>query len=181
MKIDYLKNFNPDTGEVEIYTNVTVYPFINKDKKCAVSEFWLILSQQIFLCLLSNEEDEIIEYPENDISIIVTTVDGINIDFTCYGKIYSDESFYELYLPINLKNLDIDVKIDGLSISVSSPQEIINRNWAILSKKAVSNIKLKDENGLFIDFIPNPDSDDVFPAKNVFIEHLKTIYEAKNL
>lgn len=142
-------------------------------KCCIIVGVQLHHQAQTFFCLIDPEDEDEPGFQQNEVGLIITTIDGIKIKMTCYGKIQLDGVSFATFSPLNSKEPDIDLKIEGSIFSYSSPQEIINAKWEKLKVTPIANVQIPNGDE-FIMFIPNPDFTD-FPPQNLFIEHLKCI------
>jgi hypothetical protein len=171
-------SLDQETGEGDLLTTPSHSPFISENEKYTIEEFCMIVGlrsdeqTQKFFCLKVNNEG-IGNFQNNKVGIIIKTIEGIKIDFSAFGNIENGDVPYTCFSPINLQNPDIDVKIEGFSISTSSPQDGIDKKWEILETIPIDRIQTHGSEGVQ-NFVPNPDFTD-FPAQNLFIEHLKAL------
>lgn len=170
-------NINEETGYGEKCTDFSSTPFITENSEFKFVEFCMIGAiseeqEQKFFCLIV-EPAAIGNLVNGEVGVIINLTDGTKVECTNFGEVTIDETSFGTFSPINIKNPNIDVKIDGFSISVSSPEEVIEANWAKLETTPVLRIRVQGSES-YKDYIPNPNFMD-FPAQNLFIEHLKAI------
>jgi len=174
-----INSIDPKNGSGNLLTSFTFGSFISENEEMIIPECCVIVGVQlhhqvqIFFCLIDPEGEDGFNFQQNEVELIITTIDGIKIEMTCYGKIQLDGVSFATFTPFNSQNPDIDLKFEGSSLSYTSPQEIINAKWEKLKVTPIANFHIPDGDE-FIMFIPNPDFTD-FPPQNLFIEHLKCI------
>lgn len=170
-------NINEETGFGEKCTDFSNAPFITENSGFKFIKFCMIgaiseAQEQKFFCLIV-EPEAVGNLVNGEVGVIINLADGTKVECTNFGEVTIDETPFGTFSPINIKNPNIDVKVDGFSISVGSPEEVIEANWAKLATTPVARIRVQGSAN-HKDYIPNPDFSD-FPAQNLFIEHLKAI------
>lgn len=170
-------NIDEETGYGEKCTDFSNAPFITENSEYKFVEFCMIVAiseeqEQKFFCLIV-EPAAIGNLVNGEVGVIITLTDGTKVECTHFGEVTIDETPFGTFSPINVKNPNLDVKIDGLNISVNSPEEVIESNWRTLATTSVARIRVQGSTN-HKDYIPNPNFKD-FPAQNLFIEHLKAI------
>lgn len=175
-----ITNIYPETGNGEILTTPTLSPFISLDDEYLVSEFCMILevnsgdTNQIYLCLL-DEDFGTGNFENNEIGVIVTTVDKTKIEFDFFGQIQIDGKYYLCFSFLNPRNPYIEIMVDDFSLGATDPQVSINSKWSKLASTSINKIQIQGSSDIQ-DFIPNPEYS-IFPMQDLFIEHLISLYE----
>jgi len=174
-----VNSVDPKNGSGNLLTSFTFGSFISEDGEMLIPECCIIVGVQLdhqaqtFFCIINPDGEEYFIFQQNEVELVITTVDGIKIEMVYFGKIQLEGVSFAIFTPLNSKNPSIDLKIDGSMFSITNPQDVINAIWNKLRITPIEKMQFPDGDEL-LTYIPNPDFTD-FPAQNLFIEHLKCI------
>ena len=173
-----IDSIDPETGEGDLLTCSSKASFISENGKYKIEEFCIIKAvrseeqTQTMFCILADNPG-IGGFRDNEVGVIVTTLDGKKIEFSSFGRFEINDVPYYGFSPINLRNPEIDIFIEGTMFGASSPQVAIDAKWQKLGNTPVINMEVHGTEGV-MNFLPNPDFME-FPVKSLFIEHLNAL------
>lgn len=168
---------NEETGERVKQTEVYTYMFVTENNEFSILEFCMISSKprsqtgQMFFCIMV-ERTAVGILECGEVGVIIILIDGTTIECTQFSSTEDNDTPTGTFTLINIKDPDLSLQIDGLSLSID-PQKAIDANWEKLASTPIARIRVKGSNNTQ-DYIPNSEFTD-FPPQNLIIEHIKAL------